>query len=63
MRTFIRGMGGVVLIVAVLVPIRSAPAQIKTFPDAGADIQQWEGPHGTRTCHDLCGGANCCSST
>ena len=51
-------------IAAVAIPRYNAPAQTPIAPDTSdGSVQQWEGPHGTTTCHDACSGANCCPTS
>jgi hypothetical protein len=64
MKALIRGITAAVFVGIATVPIRGAPAQTEIAPSPGGDgsIQGWESQHGgTPSCHDICGGENCCA--
>jgi hypothetical protein len=64
MRLLMRALSAAVFVGVMVVPVRNAPAQREIAPGPNdGPIQEWEGPHGTTTCHDLCGGENCCGSS
>jgi hypothetical protein len=61
MKALIRGLTAAVFVGVAIIPIRGAPAQTEIAPPAdGGDLQGWESPHGVPSCHDICGGENCC---